>query len=137
MHIKHNFIINLYLQLSTCKYTTRSIGGTISNYVDLPTGNEAQLTNAIASVGPISVAIDATPLQSYKSGILTGVKCSSSSLNHGVLVTGYGTDSKTGKAYYIVKNSWGPSWGENGYFRIARNENNLCGIATAPSYPIV
>ena len=113
------------------------MGATISNYVDLPTGNEAQLTNAIANIGPIAIAIDATPLQSYKSGILSGVKCSSSSLNHGVLVTGYGTDSKTGKAYYIVKNSWGSNWGENGYFRIARNENNLCGIATAASYPVV
>ena len=105
--------------------------------MDLPSEDEDSLVYALSTVGPIAAAIDATPLQFYKSGILSDVDCSSTELNHAVLITGFGTDAATGKDYYIVKNSWNSNWGENGYFRIARNENNLCGIATAASYPII
>ncbi len=91
-------------------------------------------------MGPISVAI-AVPdtLMNYKSGVYDDKKgCDGSGgQDHAVLVVGYGTDIKSGLDYWLVKNSWGEKWGEEGYFRMAKNRGNLCYIATSALYPIV
>ena len=57
-------------------------------------------------------------------------------MNHAVLIIGYGTDDKN-KSYWLVKNSWGTSWGENGYLKITRDVNNHCGIASECTFPLI
>ncbi|XP_076370288.1 cathepsin L-like peptidase [Tachypleus tridentatus] len=120
-----------------CKFKPDCIGATITGYKDIPSGDEQSLKNAVATVGPISVAIDAGHIsfQLYSGGIYNEPSCSSSLLDHGVLAVGYGTDN--GKDYWLVKNSWGKSWGDKGYIKMTRNKNNQCGIATQASYPTV
>ena len=103
----------------------------------LERGNETALTQAIAQIGPISVCMDAH-LQSfmfYKRGVYRDRECSSTKLDHEVLAIGYGTYE--GEEYYLVKNSWGPSWGMEGFFMIARGSSNMCGLATQANYPVI
>lgn len=85
-----------------------------------------------ASVGPISVAIDAEHIRNYAGGIFNNLFCGYS-LNHAVLAVGYGKQGN--QEYWIVKNSWGTSWGDKGYIKMTRNRFNQCGIASAASYP--
>lgn len=70
-------------------------------------------------------------------GVYHDSECSKVISNHEVLVVGYGTDNSSGLDYWLVKNSWGGFWGDKGYIKMARNENNICGIATRASYPLV
>nr|XP_039258217.1 procathepsin L-like [Styela clava] len=120
-----------------CKFNKMNIGATITGCVDIAHGDEMSLKSAVMRVGPISVAIDAghSSFQLYKSGVYTSMECSSTKLDHGVLAVGYGTEM--GKDYWLVKNSWGEMWGMDGYIMMARNSNNMCGIATQASYPTV
>jgi len=121
-----------------CKFDAAQIGAKCTGFTDVTSGDEDALQDAIASVGPISVGIDASQdsFQFYKSGVYTDENCSSQFLDHGVTAVGYDTDD-SGAAYYIVKNSWGTDWGNQGYIWMARNKDNACGIATLPSYPLV
>ena len=84
----------------------------LSSYKDIPRDSETALKEALASKGPISVAMDASHLSPYHSGIFDPFFCSASRLDHGVLLVGYG--SENGKDYWLIKNSWGKSWGEDG-----------------------
>lgn len=107
---------------STCKYNPMEIGATDRGYNIIERGSETGLTEAISSVGPVAVAIDADhhSFQLYSDGIYYEPACSTENLDHAVLAVGYGTD-RNDNDYYIIKNSWGNGWGENGYMKMARN----------------
>jgi len=119
----------------TCAYAASNCGSELKGYTDVTSNSEASLQTAV-SMTPTSVAIDASQpsFQSYTSGVYYEPACSSTQLDHGVLAVGWGTDP-TGGDYWIVKNSWGSDWGQQGYIWMARNKNNNCGIATMASYP--
>jgi len=122
-----------------CRYNAKNKGAWDVGFVDVEAGNEDALMKALATQGPCSVAIDASheSFQFYSHGIYRDQECSPENLDHGVLAVGYGVDKKTGEAYWLVKNSWGTTWGDQGYVKIARNERNMCGIASSASYPLV
>jgi cathepsin F len=79
------------------------------------------------AIGPLSVALNAELLQFYHKGVFNPIFCNPKSLDHAVLLVGWGTEGS--KPYWIVKNSWGVDWGEQGYFRIIRGKG-ACGINT-------
>lgn len=121
-----------------CRYNPKNSGATDKGFVDIEQGDETKLQEAIATIGPVSVAIDASQesFQFYSKGVYFDQNCSSEQLDHGVLAVGYGTD-ENGQDYWLVKNSWGTTWGDQGYIKMARNKDNHCGIATSASYPLV
>ncbi|KAE8655160.1 Cysteine proteinase RD21a [Hibiscus syriacus] len=109
----------------------------IDGYKDVVRYDERALKKAVANQ-PVSVAIEAggRALQLYESGVFTG-ECGLA-LDHGVVIVGYGRDDEGGD-YWIVRNSWGSGWGENGYIRMERNVDAFtgkCGIAMEASYPV-
>ncbi|GIY44450.1 cathepsin L [Caerostris darwini] len=123
----------------SCSFKPENVGATCTGHVDIPTGDEEALKQAVATVGSVSVAIDAhhESFHDYKTGIFDEPSCGNElwDLTHAVLVVGYG--SEEGADYWLVKNSWGESFGQKGYIKMSRNKDNQCGIATMASYPLV
>ncbi|MCO5562893.1 hypothetical protein L7F22_016529 [Adiantum nelumboides] len=111
----------------------------IDSYAKVPANDEQALLRAVARQ-PVSVGIDAShrDFQFYAGGVYDG-RCGSE-LDHGVAIVGFGSDSETGTDYWIVKNSWGPEWGDEGYVHIRRGSadpEGKCGINSFASYPII
>jgi C1A family cysteine protease len=111
----------------------------ITSCYDVKPNDQVSMKAAVAQQ-PVAVAIEADTryFQSYSSGILTSSSCGTT-LDHGVLTVGYGEEN--GQKYWLVKNSWGTTWGDKGYVKIARTESTndpgICGIAMDPSFPTV
>jgi cathepsin L len=104
----------------------------IDGYVQLPENNYQALMNAIATVGPVSISVDASAWSAYKSGIFDGCNQVNPDIDHAVVLVGYGEED--GQKYWLVRNSWSPSWGEKGYIRVARvdGEEKRCGSDVTP-----
>lgn len=116
-----------------CKADPTKFVAHLTAYTDVPPKSSAQLQAAAAKT-VIAIAVDAESWQDYDSGIIDS-DCFYD-LDHGVAIVGYGTDRK--QNYWIVRNSWSDSWGENGYVRVLNNgkenDKGMCGINMAPSY---
>ncbi|XP_052088277.1 procathepsin L-like [Mytilus californianus] len=123
-------------KVGSCRYTQSNIGATITGHTVIKKGDENQLKEAVATVGPVSACIHADKkFQLYKRGVFNNPSCNSYRTNHCVLVVGYGTQSNDD--YWLVKNSWGNRWGIDGYILMSRNKDNQCAIATSAMFPLM
>lgn len=114
------------------KFLASGKHATITSWVDLPSNRADPLKQALYESGPVTVSVDATNWKSYKSGVYNG--CDRNAIiNHAVVAQGYGKESEALK-YYLIKNSWGQDWGDNGYIKLQRfdADNAFCGMDTNP-----
>ncbi len=124
------------LEKDSCaaKFNASKIATNIDTWASIaPDKNETRMAAELVQSGPVSVSMDSRVLQVYMFGILTPIFCSSapSAADHAILLTGYGTAEDMldqTMDYWEIKNSWGASWGEKGYFRVKR-QVNTCGVA--------
>merc|ERR1711879_677130 len=106
----------------------------ISSWKQIST-DEDQIAAALIQHGPLSIGINAGPMQWYMGGIADpwSILCNPKSLDHGVAIVGFGSESKP---YWTIRNSWGASWGEKGYYRIVRGKGK-CGLNTMVTTAII
>ena len=102
---------------SDCKESECEVAVKTVDKVLLPMADEESLANAVA-ITPVSITLDASAMQLYRSGIITSC---TEYINHAVLAVGYDVEEESGIKYWIVKNSWGEDWGEEGYCRIEKD----------------
>jgi cathepsin L len=107
-------------------------------YMHLRFGDDANLLKALKTIGPISVAVSvANGFYRYSSGVMDPREACGPRMNHAVLLVGYGVDEQTKLPYWLLKNSWGTSWGEDGYFRLNRKVNNSCFVSERASAVVI
>lgn len=127
-------------QENSCVYNSSCDIAKLTGWETIQAGNETALQQAVALIGPISVCIDASPLtfQYYQDGVYSDMTCTAgiddNNIDHCILAVGYGVTSD-GQDYWLLQNSWGTDWGMNGYMMMARNDGNMCGIASLASFP--
>jgi cathepsin F len=119
-----------------CKFDSKKVVATVSNFSTVSL-DEDQIAANLVKHGPLAVGINAVFMQTYIGGVSCPLLCSKRRLDHGVLLVGYGSKGYapvrfTEKPYWIIKNSWGPSWGEQGYYKICRGYGE-CGVNTMVS----
>mmetsp|Transcript_11363 Transcript_11363/g.21694 ORF Transcript_11363/g.21694 Transcript_11363/m.21694 type:complete len:430 (+) Transcript_11363:54-1343(+) len=115
---------------------------TIEGWITLPRNNYTAVMNVLSQLGPVTVTVACSPWISYKSGVYSGELKTrkETDINHLVVLEGYGTDEETGEDYWLVRNSWGPRWGESGYIRLKRvdpatldDPDADCGVDVTPA----
>lgn len=105
---------------------------TLGGYAKLEANSYLEVMNAVATIGPLAVAVDASTWHNYQEGVFNGCNYQKNlNVNHVVVLVGYGTDDNHGD-YWLIRNSWGTSFGENGYIRLAREAAVTCGIDYTP-----
>ncbi|KAL5715331.1 cathepsin H [Ranunculus cassubicifolius] len=120
-----------------CKFSSDNKLVKVVDSVNITLGAENELKDAVAFVRPVSVAFQVIhEFRLYNGGVFTSDHCGSTPMdvNHAVLAVGYGVEN--GIPYWLIKNSWGATWGDNGYFKMEMGKN-MCGVATCASYPVV
>ncbi|XP_059494516.1 procathepsin L-like [Stegostoma tigrinum] len=119
----------------SCKFQKNNIVAKVARYRNIQRG-ERCLARASRRIGPIAVSLNARPktFHFYKQGVYADPSCTQRR-GHAVLLVGYGRERRMN--YWLVKNSWGTEWGEEGYIKIAKDKGNLCGIANYAVYPTV
>ncbi|XP_044086521.1 pro-cathepsin H [Neovison vison] len=123
-------------QDSDCKFQPSKAIAFVKDVANITINDEEAMVEAVALYNPVSFAFEVTSdFMMYRKGIYSSTSCHKTpdKVNHAVLAVGYG--EQNGIPYWIVKNSWGPQWGMNGYFLIERGKN-MCGLAACASYPI-
>ncbi|XP_050302730.1 procathepsin L-like [Anthonomus grandis grandis] len=115
-------------EVNTCRNKSSVLN--ISGYTSVADNNETDLLDAVGNVGPVAVAINHYLIKNYAGGIFQDQDCSKS-VTHGVLAIGYGSENETD--YWLIKNSWGTTWGISGYMKMIRGQN-MCGIASQACY---
>ncbi|CAF3466389.1 unnamed protein product [Rotaria socialis] len=113
--------------------------GSIQGYGTTPNGNEEEMKRALSTYGPLAVGVYVTsdfqfygPSQRAGTSDIIDIASCPKTIDHAIAIVGYGTEN--GQDYWLVRNSWGTDWGLNGYFKIARNKDSMCGIATYGYY---
>jgi cathepsin L len=114
----------------------------IEGFTVLPTNNYTVVMNAIAKLGPVAVSVACSPWKLYEGGVFYApmIDQISADVNHLVVLAGYGTDEETQEDFWLIRNSWGPRWGEGGYIRLRRTDPSTlddpsmdCGMDVTPS----
>ncbi|XP_061621722.1 pro-cathepsin H [Phyllopteryx taeniolatus] len=121
----------------TCHFDPALAAVFVHDVVNITSYDEQAMVDAVARLNPVTFGFEVTDdFMQYKDGVYTSTLCKNKadSVNHAVLAVGYGVDDGA-TPYWIVKNSWGATWGTDGYFLIERGKN-MCGLATCASYPL-
>jgi cathepsin L len=107
----------------------------IIDYAVLPSNNYTVLMNTVAKLGPVTVSVACLPWHLYQSGVFYAplTPGEATDLDHLVVLEGYGTDEESGEDYWLVRNSWGPLWGEKGYIRLKQVGSDECGVDETPA----
>lgn len=121
-----------------CAFDQTEIAATVSGFVNIRSATELTLKTKLAQVGPLCAFIDNRhpSFRFYSEGVYHEPRCSQGGKYHAVLIVGYGATDK-GEKYWIIRNSWGTNWGQEGYMLLKRDAHNECGIGSFVTYPVI